>query len=429
MTMRSSVTEDIMNVWVSYYLEDAAIKIVEAPAVGRDSATAGETSKLMGQVGHKLVVKREILNKPGTNIPFKPLDLDIGMVLATHGHKIRFVDCDEVTRRYYKEEHDKTLRDALPYPKNPTQALEATLHQKTLHIAVKHEQAGKKFLDFYDNKFLRFRCQWDDDRLYGERKLYELKYMLQYEKIELTEIGNQGEKLLAARRVPKKGGAGKAYLTHKDLICGQHVHVYGRQMLMLECCDNFTREFYMAHIDPPITQQSAEPYTPQSSAASSFVSERSALSNSSSELSRRSEHSDRSTRNRHSEHSGRAVRQAWGDGSGTGSEIRRENGREASTGSLGAVGSRRGDPEAALWTSEAIALFRSYFAKDAKFAILRECRQADNNQTGKIGVGAFVEALLATCPCISDEHKRTFSLFFSRAGEVVDYRMTLRQVL
>jgi hypothetical protein len=57
--------------------------------------------------------------------------------------------------------------------------------------------------------------QWDDDTLYGERRFYLLKYQLQNNKLELTEMdegGSMGARLLAARQVPKAGTGGTGCL-------------------------------------------------------------------------------------------------------------------------------------------------------------------------------------------------------------------------
>jgi hypothetical protein len=143
-SIRSSVTEDLINVQMCYYCQDCSIKVVKVlPVQGNQrpqapDATAGKTSEMMSHIGGEVLVQREKLTKPGTNSAYEPLDLEIGMVLATHGYRIHIVDCDTTTQDYYKNEHGKALGGARPYPHDQAQELEDGLHKKMLQVGLKH---------------------------------------------------------------------------------------------------------------------------------------------------------------------------------------------------------------------------------------------------------------------------------------------------
>ena len=54
--------------------------------------------------------------------------------------------------------------------------------------------------------------------------------------------------LLKRQRLPKnweaaRRGAAPEYVSFRDLCCGETIHVYGREMLLIDC-DQFTKDFF-----------------------------------------------------------------------------------------------------------------------------------------------------------------------------------------
>ena len=143
------------------------------------------------------------------------------------------------------------------------------------------QRAGMKRAKFlkFNNKVLRFYCVWDDRKsMFGDKKNYVLNYYLADDAVEVLERygANEGRdpypKLVKKSKIPKKfvGIASMgvsvddvsdfSYIRDSDLVVGQHVEVYGRQLFLYDC-DVFTRDFYRTVYDieqPPNCKPSEE---------------------------------------------------------------------------------------------------------------------------------------------------------------------------
>ena len=113
--------------------------------------------------------------------------------------------------------------------------------------------------EFYNKDLLvlTFKCAYQDDKLYGERRDYLLYYYVLNDTVEIKEVAAQGRhnfpNLLRRQKLPKDsfyvpngiGGAIETgpdamrddctYVTFRDLICGKSLNIYGRKVLLVSC--------------------------------------------------------------------------------------------------------------------------------------------------------------------------------------------------
>jgi hypothetical protein len=247
-SFRSSAASIVRKVIVYFFLADSTIKIVEPK---------NENSGI--QCG--VMVSRQKLSKTGRPVLwvaveddgagdlFKPEDLYVGGTVTVRARRIHLVDCDDFTREYYDRELGLPLEEPLEYPQDPQAALDQGVRAAARSNKVpkpKHD-TRKQFLD-NEKKVLRFEAQWDDRKLYGEKRQFQLSYHLSNDQVEVREIRNASSgrsdtaRLLKPRELPKQGCPGE-FIRPKDLVCGEHVHVYGRDMLLVDC-DDFTIDYY-----------------------------------------------------------------------------------------------------------------------------------------------------------------------------------------
>lgn len=126
-------------------------------------------------------VKRHRIPKEQSNAFYTVDDLFIGAELPIYGRVFRLTDCDSFTRAFYKQNGvDLAEPEQIPVDQftkrqtshahshhkmmNPLKTfMEASLG-KPIHAGI---DATQKFLQ-NDGRVLRFYCQWDDDKMYGE---------------------------------------------------------------------------------------------------------------------------------------------------------------------------------------------------------------------------------------------------------------------
>mmetsp|Transcript_24048 Transcript_24048/g.78235 ORF Transcript_24048/g.78235 Transcript_24048/m.78235 type:complete len:455 (+) Transcript_24048:259-1623(+) len=145
----------------------------------------------------------------------------------------------------------------------------------TLTTAQKRDMR-EKFLK-YANKVLRFYAQWDDrSSMFGQKLEYIINYFLQDDKIEVLEVKQQNSgrdpfpKLVKKQRVPrvfrgvpsvgsKEEDFEDEYISDKDLIVGNTIEIFGRDMFLYDC-DSFTREYYLHQygVEQPANQVEPE---------------------------------------------------------------------------------------------------------------------------------------------------------------------------
>lgn len=250
---------------IYFYLEDDSIHIAEPKQ---------ENSGLPQGV----FVKRHRIPKQGSNSYFSVEDLSIGAELAIYGRVFRLIDCDGFTREFYRL-NGREFGEAETYPVDPHAAAHTRTvisHNKTMHphklymeaSLGKHMHQGteatQKFLN-HDGKVLRFYCQWNDDKMYGEKRPYILHYFLADETVEISEVQqpNSGRDpfptLLRRSKLPvnwtdsspdvnklgitKEESNSRCY-NAADLRVGSIINVFGRALFLCGA-DEFTQQYYM----------------------------------------------------------------------------------------------------------------------------------------------------------------------------------------
>lgn len=266
-SVHSSPTETwrIRQAVIYFYLEDDSIHIAEPKQ---------ENSGLPQGV----FVKRHRIPKQGTNTYLSVEDLFIGAELAIYGRVFRLVESDVFTREFYRL-NGRELTEPENYPVDPHAASHlartATSHNKLMHphklymeaSLGKHIHQGieatQKFLN-HDGKVLRFYCQWNDDKMYGEKRPYILHYYLADDTVEIQEVQqpNSGRDpfptLLKRSKLPvnwteaspdvSKLGITKEemhsrYYAAADLRVGNTINVFGRPLFLCGA-DEFTQQYY-----------------------------------------------------------------------------------------------------------------------------------------------------------------------------------------
>jgi len=133
-----------------------------------------------------------------------------------------------------------------------------------IEVQLKGGRPNKALESFLNNggKVLSFNILWEDRSYDGGDKFYVLNYYLSDGTVEVKEVisANSGfypfPMLLKKQKLSKK-----PILTHcpgmnlkpeefyapKDLLCGQKVHIYGRDCLIYDC-DDFTKGWYRANM-------------------------------------------------------------------------------------------------------------------------------------------------------------------------------------
>ena len=247
------------------YLEDESLHIAE-PKIENSGIPQGT------------FVKRHRIPKPDSNQLYGVDDLRVGGDVLVYGRVIRLVDADAFTRDFYAK-NGVTLAAAEEYPLDAfavKSAPSASTTHKLMHPHKLYMEAslGKPMLPSaaatqqfltLDGHVLRFYAQWDDARMYGEKKPYIVHYYLADDTVEVNEVqaANSGRDpfptLLKRQRLPKDWQAGvpnvaklgvapsenaEQFYSVLDLRIGNTLNVYGR-LLLLCSMDQYTRAYYM----------------------------------------------------------------------------------------------------------------------------------------------------------------------------------------
>mmetsp|Transcript_779 Transcript_779/g.1161 ORF Transcript_779/g.1161 Transcript_779/m.1161 type:complete len:613 (-) Transcript_779:318-2156(-) len=267
-TVTNSATETfrVRKCIFYYYLEDDSMHIAE-PRQQNSGLPQG------------VFVKRHRVQKPDGVGFYTAEDLKVGINVTVYGRVFRLYDCDEFTRKFYKE-NGADQPPAEECPEDSFDKLSKTQKKKLKDDPLKEyfdAQMGKKsdrgtrtFLE-NDRKVLRFFCRWDDLSMYGETMVYVLHFFLSDGTVEVLQVkeNNSGRDhfpaLLKRQKLPKSlhdvapsinkiGAVGKDadFYEPKDIICGDTINVYNREIKVC-ACDKFTHEWYKSNLN--ITQQ------------------------------------------------------------------------------------------------------------------------------------------------------------------------------
>jgi len=196
-------------------------------------------------------IKRARISRPDGRL-FQPDDFSVGSVVEIRARRFHLVDADQATRTYYEQNFFQELDKPLRYPEDAHMKLQKEMKnmQREPNGAAKGKKpdSRRQFMEF-DQKVLRFSCFWDDTKkLYGEKRKFILNYFLSNDTIEVREVlqpnsGRDPFPMLLRRQVlPSRSRPGEI-VKPLDLLCGKYVHVYSRDMLLVDC-DEFTRAFF-----------------------------------------------------------------------------------------------------------------------------------------------------------------------------------------
>ena len=257
-------TERVRKCTLFYFLADDTCKLTE-PKVANSGIAGGD------------MLKRGPFMKVDGKTPYAPIDFMIGSHIILAGKNFRVVDADVNTRKYFQKTFNVTLPGAEKIPddvfvkdQRERGALSATLSRRITNEALLGGRPGlwgykmiKHVADIPHNqiKELRFKCIWDDSAtMYGSRKTYSMIYHLADDEIEIrnkkASAGGDPFPLLVKKgRLPRDfeksneisdnpiGRNEEKYYIDTDLICGNFIHCFGRDLLVVSCCRETERYF------------------------------------------------------------------------------------------------------------------------------------------------------------------------------------------
>jgi len=215
-------------------------------------------------------LKRHKFPKPNGEF-YHWTDLDAGKEMEIYGRVYRLTSYDSFTENFYKnegyqlsppdgepEDNFKTTRRMINMKQNPPDFAEI---KEYFEVKLKGGNPNKKLASYLENdrKVLSFTVLWDDVSYDGGEKKYTLNYFLADQTMEVKEIRvpNSGiddfPMLLKRMKVPKApvlthypGMSLKKedYYLPSDLIVGNVIKVYGRDILLI-ACDAYTTQWFI----------------------------------------------------------------------------------------------------------------------------------------------------------------------------------------
>ena len=197
-------------------------------------------------------------------------DLDAGKEIEIYGRVYRLTSYDDFTSKFYKnegyplspgeadpEDNFKMTRMMINMKQNPPDLAET---KEYFEVKLKGGKPNKKLASYLENdrKVLSYKILWNDTSYDGGEKHYVLNYFLSDQTIEVKEVRvpNSGidafPMLLKRMKVPKT-----PVLTHypsmslrkedyyqpTDLILGNVLKIYGRDVLLVSC-DEYTTQWF-----------------------------------------------------------------------------------------------------------------------------------------------------------------------------------------
>ena len=297
-------TERVRKCELFYFLADDTCKLTE-PKVANSGIAGGD------------MLKRAVFMKADGKTPYAPIDFMIGQHIILSGKNFRVVDADIATRKYFKKSFninmapkefipddvfakDQILRNSVNPVESRRITNEALLggrpglwgYNVVKHVAdIPHNQI----------KELRFKAIWDDSsRMYGGRNEYSLIYSLVDDEIEIrnkkASAGGDPFPLLVKKgRLPRDfekaneisdnpiGRNEAKYYIDTDLVLGNFIHCFGRDLLLVSCSrqteDYYKRKHNMSQVpvyvkpnEAPLIKHKVPPYNGWGSEEDSLAS-------------------------------------------------------------------------------------------------------------------------------------------------------------
>jgi hypothetical protein len=241
---------------IYYYLEDNTMYITE-PKVENAGIPQG------------VFLKRHKFPKPDGGY-YHWSDLDAGKEIEIYGRVYRLTSYDAFTQRFFNNEgyplspcepevddNFKTTRKMINMKQNPPDLAET---KEYFEVKLNGGKPNKKLASYLENdrKVLSFRVLWDDTSYDGGEKMYTLNYFLADETMEVKEmrVPNSGidnfPMLLKRMKVPKTpvqthypsmSLKKEDHYQPTDLVTGNVLSIYGRDVLLVSC-DAYTTQWF-----------------------------------------------------------------------------------------------------------------------------------------------------------------------------------------
>lgn len=253
----------VRKIVIKYFLEDDTVEMYEQ--VLRNSGVMG--GKFLKRVQH-----------PAVNLD----TLRVGGTITVFGRTFLIVACDEFTRNWYAAQGQPQEVD-MDIPEDTYSAT-----RRVTDVDIEHGNHGrttnpmKRYADSQlgaapvdrarEDKFYKFAGQklvfygiWDDASKFGEKHKYALTYYLADDEVQITEMKDSHAQvlfpmLLKKQRLARKpivyddrrascedGDGADDYVNLYDFVVGQHLSVYGRDILLHDC-DQRTHDWYAANL-------------------------------------------------------------------------------------------------------------------------------------------------------------------------------------
>jgi len=195
--------------------------------------------------------------KKTEEIYYKPKDLILGNYIHIFGRPCHIIDCDEFTRKWYKENLGVDM-DPIKVKRNPPQKV---IHPIPPHTGIGSEEdsllsvfylnpAGK-IHEYYTDKFkrdkhiLRFNAKLISPVPSDEERKFIFSFYCRDESIQIYELADRNSgripcKFLERKRM--KNPYTNKYYSEKDLMVGKTIYLNKYIFRLLEC-DEYTKKY------------------------------------------------------------------------------------------------------------------------------------------------------------------------------------------
>lgn len=215
------------------------------------------------------IKKHRIPKGDGSHYTFR--DFGLKLNIAMYGRVFRITDCDEFTRVFY-EEQGIDLGEAESHPEDrfdvtrlmvnfkqaPGDAMEVKEYNE-VKLGGGHPNRNLRSFISNDRKVLSFDIMWNDTSYDGGIKFYKMSFYLFDNTMDIKELrqvntGNETFPMMLRRmKVPRApiltpcpalSLRNEEYYTPEDLVVGNTIHVYGKELVIYDC-DEFTKNWFI----------------------------------------------------------------------------------------------------------------------------------------------------------------------------------------